>query len=322
MSNKIESKKYIKMSHVEHILTLPDTYIGSINNTEEDIYIYEDDKIQKKTITYIPGLYKLVDEILINARDNICNDKTCNQIDVECNIDEGYISIRNNGDIGIPIEKHESNNNVYIPTMLFGELLTSSNYNMDEEKTTGGRNGYGAKLINIFSTKFIVEIYDYTRKKYFIQEWYDNMSKTDGPKIEKSKEKSSVKVTFYPDFKRFNIDGLNEDYLKLFYKRTVDIAGTSGGKLKITFNGNSININNFKSYIETYNFSDDTVFLDNTNVLIVVYVNIPDGKYIISFKSHVFIKYSLIAIKVVFDLLNKSCPSGNTNAHFPFIFNI
>lgn len=46
---------------------------------------------------------------------------------------------------------------MYVPTMIFGHLLTSSNYDDEEEKVTGGRNGYGAKLCNIFSHRFTVE---------------------------------------------------------------------------------------------------------------------------------------------------------------------
>lgn len=65
------------------------------------------------------------------------------------------ISVWNDGR-GIPVEMHKEQK-VYVPTLIFGHLLTSSNYNDDEKKVTGGRNGYGAKLCNIFSTKFVVE---------------------------------------------------------------------------------------------------------------------------------------------------------------------
>ena len=147
--------KYVKMSHIDHIKEIPDTYVGSIENTEEEMYLFtENNTIEKKNINYIPALYKLVDEILVNARDNICNDKTCNQIDVECNIEEGYICVKNNGDIGIPIEKQEGSD-VLIPSMIFGELLTSSNYNKNEERTTGGRNGYGTKCVSADSRLFL-----------------------------------------------------------------------------------------------------------------------------------------------------------------------
>ena len=62
------------------------------------------------------------------------------------------IAIMNNGR-GIPIEIHKEHN-VHIPSMIFGEMMTSSNYDDDEKKVTGGRNGFGAKLCNIFSESF------------------------------------------------------------------------------------------------------------------------------------------------------------------------
>ena len=65
------------------------------------------------------------------------------------------MSIWNNGK-GIPVEMHAVEK-MYVPELIFGTLLTSSNYNDEQRKVTGGRNGYGAKLCNIFSTEFTVE---------------------------------------------------------------------------------------------------------------------------------------------------------------------
>ena len=64
-----------------------------------------------------------------------------------------------------------------------GHLLTSSNYDDTEKKVTGGRNGFGAKLTNIFSKKFIIEIVDSKKKKKYVQEFSNNMSKIESPKI-------------------------------------------------------------------------------------------------------------------------------------------
>lgn len=58
---------------------------------------------------------------------------------------------------------------MYVPTMIFGHLLTSSNFNDEERKVTGGRNGYGAKLCNVFSNKFVVETASRKYKKAFKQ---------------------------------------------------------------------------------------------------------------------------------------------------------
>lgn len=73
----------------------------------------------------------------------------------------------NNGH-GIPVVMHKDEN-MFVPTMIFGHLLTSSNYNDEDKKVTGGRNGYGAKLCNIFSTKFTVETASLEYKKNFKQ---------------------------------------------------------------------------------------------------------------------------------------------------------
>ena len=117
---------------------------------------------EERVVTFIPGLYKIFDEIIVNASDNYINSKQSNivmdTIRVIINEEKNLISVWNNGK-GIPVLKHEVEK-IYIPDLVFGNLLTGSNYNDDEKKITGGRNGYGAKLANIFSSRFIVECED------------------------------------------------------------------------------------------------------------------------------------------------------------------
>ena len=155
------SKKYSKKTQREHVLLRPDTYVGDIEPTKETMWVKSatTDNLEKREIYYVPGFYKIFDEILVNARDACINDKTADSINVEINQEEGYISVLNNGDNGIPIIQHEEHKSL-IPSMIFGEMLTSSNYDDDEKRITGGRNGYGAKLTNIFSTKFEVTVVD------------------------------------------------------------------------------------------------------------------------------------------------------------------
>ena len=200
------------------------------------MYICGDsDRIEKKKITYVPGLLKIFDELLVNSRDAGSNDKTCNTIKVNINNEEGSISVWNNGQDGIPVEEHPEHK-MLVPSMIFGELLTSSNYDDDQKRTTGGRNGYGAKLANIFSTQFTVEVGDSKNQKKFIQNWYDNMSRSEKAKVTKYSQKNSyVRITFYPDFEKLHLkkeDVFNEskltDHQRLFKRRCYDIAGTSG----------------------------------------------------------------------------------------------
>ena len=127
-----------------------------------------------REITYVPGLYKIFDEILVNAADNYQRDPTMSLIRIKIDPEKNLISVWNDGK-GIPIEIHKEHN-CYVPEMIFGQLLTSSNYDDAEKKVTGGRNGFGAKLANIFSTKFIIETADARSRKKFVQTFRDNMS--------------------------------------------------------------------------------------------------------------------------------------------------
>ena len=88
-------------------------------------------------------------------------------IRVNINQTTGQVTVYNDGD-GIDVEKHPEHG-VYIPSLVFGELLTSTNYDKSEKRVTGGKNGYGAKLTNIFSKKFVVETVDATRKDIFVR---------------------------------------------------------------------------------------------------------------------------------------------------------
>ncbi len=249
---------YDKMTPIEHILARPDTYIGSTKPTTQvmDVWDFDEKIIKSKIIKYTPGFLKIFDEVLVNARDASENDKTCNAINIWYNKEEGYIRVFNNGDKGIPVEEHPKHKTL-VPSMIFGELLTSSNYDDSQKRTTGGRNGLGSKCANIYSTSFTVEIGDADRKKHFIQEWTDNMLKTSKPKVTKySKKTSYVDVTFYPDVKRFGLEALDDDHMMLFMRRAIDLAGTSSEKIKVSFNDEKINVANFKQYIQLYSLSD------------------------------------------------------------------
>ena len=134
--------------------------------------------------------------------------------------------------------------------MIFGHLLTGSNYDDDEAKTTGGRNGYGAKLCNVFSTEFTLETQDSNSGKRYKQTWTDNMSKMGKAKISSSKSSDFTRVTFTPDYKRFKMNGIDDDFEALVKRRVYDMAGTLKG-VKVHLNGNHIKLD-FKKYIEMY----------------------------------------------------------------------
>ena len=262
-SKKIENKSgVVKLTHREHILKLPDTYIGSIEKCIDNLWIYnnENSAMEKKDINYIPGEYKLFDEIIVNALDQYVRlyyaailDESVNQVkNIKINVSQetGEISVLNDGE-GIDTSSHDKEK-IPIPQLIFGELLTSTNYNEKEIKHVGGKNGYGAKLANIYSSKFTIETVDAKNKKKYIQSFYDNMTKKDKPKITPCKTKPYTKITYLPDYKRFKIDGITDDMFKIMEKRAYDMAACTGSNVNIYFNNQKIDCKTFEKYADLY----------------------------------------------------------------------
>ncbi|KAJ9529194.1 hypothetical protein QJQ45_007900 [Haematococcus lacustris] len=227
---------YQKKSQLEHILLRPDTYIGSTEKQQQQLWVHDGQRMVNQTVSFVPGLYKIFDEILVNASDN----KATNTIQVW-----------NNGN-GIPVEMHKEEK-VYVPELIFGHLLTSSNYDDNEKKVTGGRNGYGAKLANIFSTEFILETCDGQRLKRYKQVFRTNMTKKDEPRITTCKAGDNwTSVTFKPDLAKFGMEVLEEDSVALMRKRVYDMAGILGKTCKVYLNGERLGVKSFSEYVDLY----------------------------------------------------------------------
>ena len=240
---------YERLTHVEHILKRPDTYVGSLAPESSTYWTRVAGHFEPSVLSVSPGLVKIFDEILVNAIDQYSlHPKKVSQILVD--VSENTISIENWG-VAIPLKKHESEKDakgdpLWIPELIFGHLLTSSNYNDDEQRVTGGRNGYGAKLANVFSTKFWIVISD--GKKTYRQMWHANMSKCDLPIIENTSSGVYVRVGFTPDIKRFGGHG---DFFKVAEKRTWDTALWCP-KSKVYFNSKLIQVPSLEEYAKMH----------------------------------------------------------------------
>ena len=321
---------YRQHTQLEHILEKPDTYIGSIRSDTRHMWVCSDDKIINKEIEYIPGLYKIFDEIIVNAYDHIIRTREldrfthrCNTIWVEFDRASGIFSVKNDGD-GIPIVLH-SETNVYVPHMIFGMLLTSSNYNNDEERLWGGTNGYGAKLANAYSTDFWIETVDHASKKKYVQRFYDNMNSYDEPEITKCKKavysKPYTKISFRTDLNRFGIQEFSEDFYNLIKKRVYDIAGCTAG-IRVYFNDEELTVSSFLHYMKLYQFKSselEIIYADiNTRWSVgVMYNPFQDGFQQVSivngintFNGGTHVKYIL---KQIIDQLTETIISKNKN---------
>ncbi|KAM3733934.1 hypothetical protein ACB098_11G175300 [Castanea mollissima] len=251
-NGKTIEEMYQKKSQLEHILLRPDTYIGSIEKHTQSLWVYEPDRgMVHRPVTFVPGLYKIFDEILVNAADNKQRDPKMDSLKVVIDVEENRISVQNNGD-GVPVEIHQEEK-VYVPELIFGHLLTSSNYDDTVKKTTGGRNGYGAKLTNIFSTEFVIETADGKRLKKYKQVFSNNMGTKSEPVISKCKESENwTKVSFKPDLAKFNMTHLEDDVVALMKKRVFDLAGCLGKSVKVELNGTRVPVKSFTDYVNLY----------------------------------------------------------------------
>jgi DNA topoisomerase-2 len=284
---KSVEETFVKKTQLEHIIDIPDTYIGSVEKTDVDTWIYNDidEKIIYKNIKYIPGLYKIFDEVLVNAIDQHVrtehDEKIVNKVNtikVNFDVEKNIISVYNNGE-GIPVVEHKEHN-VWVPELIFGHLLTSSNYDKNEKKITGGKNGYGAKLANIFSKSFKIETIDAERKLKYVQLFEKNMTIKGTPIITKSTAKPYTIIEFSPDLERFGIDKLDDDTLLLMKKRVIDITACTNKNVSVFLNENKLDCKTLEKYVNYYLDSEvEKVYEEVSERWEVVVAINPDTKF-------------------------------------------
>ena len=275
-AQKIEDK-YKKYELREHIYNIPDTYIGSVNNMNLELYLFNDTskKMELKEISYVPGLLKIFDEVIVNAIDHSVrliieeekgkeNVKHVKNIKVNVDKASGQISVYNDGN-GIDVVLHETLQ-VYVPELVTGTLLTSTNYDQKEEKIIGGKGGYGLKLTNIFSKEFTVETVDHYRQRIFTQHYRNNMLEKDKPTIRTATKLPYTKITFIPDYQRFGLSGMTDDIYELFRRRTIDAAACTNKNVSVFFNDEKLPIKDFEKYAELFiNKSEDPLIYEAVN---------------------------------------------------------
>ena len=265
MKKSIE-QKYKAMSEIDHCLSRPGMWIGSVRDEERQSFVYDDEtgKMTMKTVTYVPAMLKLVDEVLSNSCDEFRrkDNMGLDEVRVSINTDKSTITIRDNG--GIPVVKHKEAG-CYVPEFIFGRLRTSSNYDDTEDRAVVGTNGVGSSLTVIFSKVFKVTTAD--KKNQLSVTWENNMSEKSDPDISKSND-HFTETSFILDFNRFEQtsgSGLTDDFVNILHKRAIDAAAANPGLTVIwECNGqkDKWKFKKFEEYMELYDdfYDPDTVF--------------------------------------------------------------
>lgn len=269
-----EPEVYQKMDQITHVLERTATYIGSktlkifddyvatVNSLDEDMKpIYS---ITKKQFTNSNAFLRIFIEIISNAIDNVERSKLtatpCTTIKVSINKETGETSVWNDGAV-IPIEINKIEK-IYNHSLIFGQLLTGSNYG-NNERTVSGVNGIGCKACNIFSTKFVIKGIDPVRKLSFEQTWTNNMRTVSEPIIKSSKLKTGyTHVTYFPDFPRFFLDGYTDDIIEHLTRYIIETAMLT--KVKVYLNDCLLPVNSLLTYAKLYEPVSDDYYVIKT----------------------------------------------------------
>ncbi|WVZ72548.1 hypothetical protein U9M48_020988 [Paspalum notatum var. saurae] len=241
-----------EMTAREHMILRPHDYIGSVDKCTRMMWVFEPtnqastrSSLVHPARTYVLGLYKIFDEVLIYAADNKQRDRSMDSLRVEVDAHQGSISIYYNGQ-GLPIELHPEEEGLYMPEMFFGHL----------QELTGGRsNSYGGvKLANLFSTEFVIETVDSRLEKKYKQIFSENMGKKSEPQITVCLQGVNwTRITFKPDLAKFHMTHLDDDVIALMGKRVLDMAGLLDVTVQVAFNGTGIRqFDDFMEYAVSY----------------------------------------------------------------------
>jgi DNA topoisomerase-2 len=239
---------YNMMTQRQHIYEVTDTYVGSDEQVPRttSVLTVSPLAIVDQTITLPVAVERLFIEILSNASDNVDRSRRAN-VDpgtITVHVDANYVLIRNGG-LVIPITIHPTYN-IHTPELIFGNLLTSSNYSKEVDRTGCGRNGYGAKLVNIFSKLFVVEVGDPSRGLKYSQTWEDNMGTRHDPIIESYQGPPYVQICYLLDFERFGYQHYPDEAIALFGRHAADTSLTMS--IPVTFNGMKLTLSKPNDY--------------------------------------------------------------------------
>ena len=262
---------YQAHTHRTHIYSVPDTYIGSVAPIPREVWFFNQatNKLVYGTTTVPEGMERCFLEPLSNAGDNADASRRMgvNPGMIEVVMSETGIMVRNGGEpIPLtPVEGSTPDNLHYVPEYIFGQLLTSSNYDARVIRMGCGRNGYGAKLTNIFSHTCRVRIGDPKNGMEWEGTWTENMGSstfkaTPGHVWDAQRGwvlngtpytgPAYVEFSYSLDFRRFGMEKYPPEASALFCRFVIDFGFTC--KIPVSFNGVMYNVQKVQDYARLY----------------------------------------------------------------------
>ena len=263
------------LSDREWLLIRGHNIIGSLQPIKQQAFLYniELHKFEWREYEYIPGLVKIINEIIDNSLDVAIksNFKYANQISVE--VTTNKVTITDNG-YGIPVVQNEDGK--WMPEIAWGQARAGSNFENDEQRESIGMNGIGSFATTVFSKKF-VGITDDGKKRLKVT--FKNNASESSVEIQKTKV-SGTSVSFYPDLERFGVTEIDDLHRALIYQRLLNLS-IIYPEIKFKFNKRLIKLD-AKKFLSM--FSEHFEFIEEDNYLIAVF---PNDTYDFNFHTYV-----------------------------------
>lgn len=292
----------------DHIYDSTDSYIGNDEQMPrvERTLDLTNMKFVEEEIHLPEGVENIFVEVSSNAGDNVAMSirHGIDPGEVTIKMDRQTISVRNGG-IPIPIEIHPKEQ-MCVPQLIFGVLHSSSHYDKNKVRTECGKNGYGAKLTNIFSKEFMVTIGDPNNKKWYRQIWSNNMLNRSEPEIKDYTGESFVEVVFKLDHQRFKYEEYPDEAFRLFARHAADMSFTQ--KIPVTFNGIKLNTQNCQDYAKLY-LGEEAVKKS------ITYYQWPEGTKIVTKKNGLEVAENNGAVPIV-EICAVDSPDSAVNVSF------
>lgn len=255
-------KRYKRLDLIEHVYERPNMYVGSVEPTTTEMYVYDDGKMTARPVTVVPGLLKIIHEATTNAIDHVVRMKKdvadgkkdarlVKTIRITAERETGWIEVMNDGDAPDVI-KHPEYNDVWVPELLFGNMHTSTNYDKAEERLGAGQNGVGIALTACLSREFLIELVDHRHRKHYRQRFYNNLREKDPPIVQSCTKVPYTKVRFLPDYARFGVSGMTEDTFLAIQRMAFDAAACTDASVAVYFNDVKIEVKDFQKYADLF----------------------------------------------------------------------
>lgn len=286
IDNKIEM-----LSDKEHVLRRPGMYIGSVANEAHERFLFG----EFKKVEYVAGVLKLVDEIIDNSVDEAIRTsfKFANKISVNIDLSSNKVIVEDNGR-GIPqgMVVTPEGEEIPGPVAAWTRTKAGGNFGDDKERVTGGQNGVGSSLTNIFSVIFTGITSD-GKNELTVNcsnnaeniSWKSRSSKSNGTRVE-----------FIPDFSHFEMSKFEEIYLDITLDRLQTLAVVYPD-IEFKFNGKKVQ-GHFKKFASQ--FGKD-VIIQETDKVSMAFTTSPDGFRHLTYVNNIHTKNGGHHVECVFD---------------------